>query len=102
MIQFKNRRHRAYPNISDMMWSPTFFGVKSGSVNRFCHFWNLIGAREKSSRRKFTCEVCENPMRKRVSDRKYMVCKKCLHRYIVEVKNGTREPVFHVPLVAVQ
>jgi ribosomal protein L37AE/L43A len=95
------RLSRIYPNIIDLIFNPTFYGNTHGGYkrNRWLKFWDLIGARNQKPS-KFECEICGTPMRKR-RQRKYMVCQKCLHRYIQEVRYGTRTPVYHVVKVAV-
>ena len=92
---------RRYPNIIDMhVYSPTFkLGVSAKAKNsRWINFWNYVGAREHKPS-KYECEVCGDPVHVR-KKRKYCVCKKCLHKYIVDVRCGRRKPVYLVRLVA--
>jgi hypothetical protein len=91
-----------YPNICDMIYSPAFFIPHNVRMNnRVMNFFNLVGARERKPF-KFECEVCHSPMQSHNSQRKYMVCRRCLHRYIADVRWGNRVAKFHVPLVAVE
>jgi hypothetical protein len=93
---------RRYPNIFDLYLNSAFTAKLSGQpLNRWCHFWNLLGDRTRKPC-KFECEVCHEPMHNRNSKRLYMVCNRCLHRYIADVRWGKRQPVYHVRMVAVQ
>jgi hypothetical protein len=101
MIRASYKMQSMYPNICDMIYNPAFFiphNIKMNSA--VMNFWNLIGARARMPF-KFECEVCKTPMHKR-GPRKYMVCQRCLKRYVLDVRYGRRVPVFHVPLVAVE
>ena len=102
MIQASSKMKFMYPNICDMIYNPAFYVPHSVKMNNaVMNFFNLIGARERKPF-KFECEVCKSPMHNHNSNRKYMVCQRCLKHYVLDVRYGRRVPVFHVPLVAVE
>jgi hypothetical protein len=101
MLKATYRMKTMYPNICDMIYNPAFYAkVNSRMNNNVMNFWNLVGARERKPF-KFECEVCHVPMRKR-GKRVYMVCQRCLHRYIADVRFKNRVPKFHVLAVAAE
>ena len=96
------RMHRMYPNLCDMIYNPAFHSKVNTKVNNaVMNFWNLVGARERMPY-KHSCEICHTPLRSRNSNRKYMVCRNCIQRYIREVRVGVRVPKLYVKLIAVE
>jgi len=93
------RLRRMYPNIMDMINSPAFRIKEGCHQNCVMHFWSLIGAKwQKPS--KYECGVCGVPLKKR-GLRKYLVCNKCINRYLIDVKVGVRELVLFSSLESV-
>ena len=93
------RIKKMYPNIIDMIAYSPIYSVKRGhNCNTLILFWNYLGARGKKPY-KYECDVCGEPIQKR-RPRKYMICQKCIRRYIVEVEQGKRTPIYHVMKVA--
>jgi ribosomal protein L37AE/L43A len=86
-----------YPNIYDLYCSPAF-RVTSRSKDVVCtnwtNFWRIVNGKNK-----YECEVCHNPIFIRRT-RKYLVCQKCIHKYILDVAAGKREPKPFVKAVA--
>jgi ribosomal protein L37AE/L43A len=95
MKRCTKRMRKMYPNIVGMIYNPVFYERWTGYVNSWRHFHILI----ETPRHKFECEICHEPIHKRKA-RKYMVCEKCLRKYVTEVRLGKRTPRLYVVKVA--
>ena len=86
---------RKYLNINDLRINPAFYQPHCGdrnntrhslNLNRWCHFWNLIGARNRGNKYFHICVVCGVPIKK--GTKKYRVCTKHKVKYCLDVKAG--------------
>ena len=84
---------RKYPHLIDHLLNPTFYEAPRQAygpnprINRWCHFWNMTGARSTNTAPKYQCVVCGDPIKK-LNSKKYRACKHCSARYARAVKTG--------------
>lgn len=89
----KVRGRLAYknPNIWDLLINPAFYQPNGSSCqnNRWCNFWNLMGARNHTNVGGMACAVCGQRIAHQPK-RKHQVCQRCLPRYLRDVAAGRR------------
>jgi DNA-directed RNA polymerase subunit RPC12/RpoP len=94
---------RRFPNLVDLQFNPTFYMKRHDSANRFNHFYNLLDDRGfyvPGIRVGYKCEICAAPIQRR-KKRKFLVCQRCLHKYLREVELGVRVAKPYIEVYAV-